>query len=280
LGVKNDYRRRIKMKIRISIMISSILLGFFIFSCAAPEHKETTTEPDVPPLRVGITADYKPMIFISKGQIMGIEADFARLLAKELDRPLKFVELSWNNLISALTGERIDIVMAGMSVTKARGIRVDFAEPYLKSGLLAAMRVGEESKYTPLRDTFKGIVTVGVVEGTTGDIYIQRNAPNIRRVAISDIDNAAYSLERGKIDLFIHDAPAIIWLISKNEASLTGWWEPLNEEDIAWGVRKGNEDLLDDVNGILKKWKVDGTLEQVLLKWLPEQYFQRLRSAQ
>ncbi len=71
------------------------------------------------------------------------------------------------------------------------------------------------------------------------------------------------------IDIFVHDAPSIIWLVSENEAEITGVWEPLNEEYLAWGVRRDDQEFLTQVNGILKKWKKDGTLNKVLKRWLP-----------
>jgi ABC-type amino acid transport substrate-binding protein len=54
-----------------------------------------------------------------------------------------------------------------------------------------------------------------------------------------------------------------------------GIWEAFNEEYIAWGVRRDDRDFLMNVNGILGKWKEDGTLNEILFKWLPSQYLHR-----
>jgi polar amino acid transport system substrate-binding protein len=68
-----------------------------------------------------------------------------------------------------------------------------------------------------------------------------------------------------------------MWLVSENEADLTALWEPLNEENLAWGVRKNDRELLMNINSMLTKWKKDGTLKRILLKWLPPQYLERFK---
>ncbi|HSB06230.1 MAG TPA: transporter substrate-binding domain-containing protein [Thermodesulfobacteriota bacterium] len=57
-------------------------------------------------LRIGITADYPPLIFKAGEEIKGAEADFGNLLAKELKRTPQFIELLWEELIPALIGEK------------------------------------------------------------------------------------------------------------------------------------------------------------------------------
>ncbi len=76
-------------------------------------------------------------------------------------------------------------------------------------------------------------------------------------------------LYHGRIDLFVYDAPAIAWLVSENEATLKGFWEPLNDEYLAWAVNRDDQALLSAANTALATWKKDGTVTQVVKKWLP-----------
>ena len=92
------------------------------------------------PLRVGITPNYPPMIFRLNEKITGVEADFAMRLGRELNRPVQFVELEWDQQIGALLEGQIDIIMSAMTITDARKVRIYFTDPYLKSGLVAAIR--------------------------------------------------------------------------------------------------------------------------------------------
>ena len=230
------------------------------------------------PLRVGITPNYPPMIFILNDKITGVDADLAIRLGNELNRPVQFVELGWDQLISALLEGKIDIIMSGMTITDARKVRINFTDPYLKSGLVAAIRAGDASKYKSAKSIMSEYPTVGVIKGTTGEAFVRKNMSKPSRiVTLMTSRDAAIELKDRRIDVFIHDAPAVIWLVSENEADIRGVWDPFNEEDLGWGVRKGDDYFLKQVNSILQRWKQDGTLDEILRHWLPARYLERFK---
>ncbi len=263
---------------KLYIKITLIVLITFVFSnCTTTKVEHTKPEP-WNSLLVGVTPNYPPIIFTQVGDIAGVEVDLARLLAKELGKQVQFVELSWENQVPALLARNTDIIMSGMSITEARKIRINFSDQYLNSSLVAMMRVEDAQIYNSIENVKYGSSNVGVVAGTTSDVFVRRNFPNALNIlALQKADYAPTELERRSIDIFVHDAPSIMWLVSENEADLTALREPLNEESLAWGMRKDDQELLMKVNSILNKWKKDGTLNRVLLKWLPSKYLERFK---
>lgn len=258
-----------------------LLCALFLAGCATSQMTQKDSLSSVQnlqkELRIGVSPDYPPVIFIQNDNITGIEADLARKLGTELNRNVRFVILNWDEEVPALLDDRIDIIMSGMSVTKAREVRIVFTEPYLKSGLIAAFRAEDAKKYTSKDSILKGFVTVGAVKDTTGDAFMKRNFPSaVRKTIFPKARDGVSELERRAIDIFVNDAPSIIWTVSENEADVAALWEPLTEEYLAWGVRKDDEKFLAEVNGVIKRWKQDGTLNEVLKKWLPEGYFKRI----
>jgi ABC-type amino acid transport substrate-binding protein len=230
-----------------------------------PPHAEVPANA----LRVGVTPTYPPIVFRQGGQIAGVEADLARLLGARLGRPVYFAEVAWDQQIDALLARRTDIIMSGMSVTEARAVRIAFTDPYLEGGLMAAVRTEDGRRYGSNEALLETPATVGVVERTTGDVFVQQSFPNARRVAFSRADDAALALRRRAIDVFVHDGPSIAWVVSANEADPAGLWRPLNRENLAWGVRRDEPALLAQINEALAAWKRDGTLNGVLVRWLP-----------
>jgi len=246
------------------VLVSTALLG-----CSGSKEVAGESDAGKPPLRVGIAPDYPPLIFPINGRISGVEADLAQLLAKALDRPLKYDLIKFEELINRLMEGKIDIIMSGMTITRARSIRVDFTQPYFRSGLFSAMRAEELKEFDSLEKIKQTSGNVGVIPGSSADVFVKRNLPNARRVAISKVEHSAMELTTRKIDLFIADGPAVAWLVSNNESDLGGLWKPLNQEDMGWAVRRGNTELLAEVNAVITMWKKDGTLKRVLLHWLP-----------
>jgi len=266
--------RAYSMKIAVLFFIALLFTG-----CATSpvvENESLSSTQNTPSeLRVGVSPDYPPVIFNQNNTITGIEADLARKLGEALNRPVRFVVLNWQDEVSALMDGTIDIIMSGMSVTTAREIRIVFTEPYMKSGLIAAFRAEDARKYITKDSILKGFVAVGAVKGTTGEAFVQRNF-TVRKLIFPKAKDGAYELKRRSIDIFMNDAPSIVWIVSENEADIAALWEPFTEEYLAWGVRKGNEKLLKDINSILKQWKQDGTLHEILRKWLPAEYLKRI----
>jgi len=236
--------------------------------CAADGVK--TGQVPVNPIRVGVTPTYPPVIFKMDGKIVGLEADLAKRLAAELKRPVEFVEISWERQIPSLLEGKTDIIMSGMTITQARQVRITFSQPYLTSGLMIAFTAENASKYTSLKNIMESVPAVGFVAGTTGEVYARDNfREENRMVPVKLADEAVLALKNRRIDIFVYDAPAIVWIVSENEAELKFLPEPLNIEYLGWGLRRDDRELLVKVNALLSKWKNDGTLKEMILKWLP-----------
>ena len=251
-----------------------ILAALVIWGCANDSAQkgpaDTVLLPKRPLLRVGVTPNYPPMIFKLDHKITGMERDFAFLLGDALNRDVAFVELPFTELINSLVEGKIDIVMSGMTATEARRVRVSFTDPYLKIGQVAMMRVQDSSKYNSLISIRACDGAVGVVKGTTGEAYVRANFPNAGPItSVEDVREAARLLNNRYINLFVYDAPAIAWIVSENETTLKGFWEPLNDEYLAWAVNRHDQTLLRAANTALATWKKDGTVDQLVKKWLP-----------
>jgi ABC-type amino acid transport substrate-binding protein len=265
-----SYLNKITMLFLITLFLTGCATGPVVESDGPSSAQNIQNE-----LRIGVTPDYPPLVFRQNNSITGIEADLAKKLAAALKRPVRFVVLNWDDEIPALLDGRIDIIMSGMSVTRARGVRINFTEPFLKSGLVAAFRAEDAYKYPTKDSILQTYDSVGSVQGTIGEAFVQKTFI-VKKSAYPKAKDGAYELKRRSIDIFINDAPLIVWLVSENEADIAALWEPLTEDQYAWGVRKEDEQLLMEINSILKEWKLSGALNEVLRKWLPEGYFKRI----
>ena len=250
------------------LVIASLIIvaTSFLFSCATTHE---TAKPEIAPIRVGVTPNYPPMIFKTDGRLSGAEVDMAQLLGEALRRPVQFIELEWGDQIPALLAGKTDIIMSGMSITDARKVRINFAESYMRAGLATALRAEDASYYDSKKKIQEAVVTIGAMVNTTGDVFVQKNFPDAVRISFRTMNEAVYALKNRRIDFFIHDAPAIAWLVSENEADLKGFWQLWNVEYLGWGLRREDEYLLAFVNSTLTKWKNDGTLDKVLNQWVP-----------
>jgi ABC-type amino acid transport substrate-binding protein len=180
------------------------------------------------------------------------------------------VETPFPDLIPALLAGRIDVIMSGMSITDERKKEVSFTHSYLRVGQMQLLRKADAKRFKSAAALNRPTTRVGVVQGTTGETYARTELKHAHIETFDGVDAAVSALRTDRIDVFIHDAPSI-WRIvggfDSPEHQLTGRYEPLTEEYLAWATRKDDE-LHDRLNAVLLKWHENGELEQVLNKWI------------
>jgi polar amino acid transport system substrate-binding protein len=254
-------------------IICLIILALVSGCATGTQTAITPPDPDIAAekiLRVGVQANSPPMIFKQGGRMDGLEAELARGLASQMGKTVRFVELQWEELIPALLDKRIDIIMSGMSITQARKVRITFTEPYLRAGQIALVPGEDKSKYVNAYAIKLSNIRVGVEKGTTGDFLVQQEFKNAQIAPFDSPEGAAKALADGRINMFIHDAPVIWWLASVYESKgLTPAPAFLSREELAWGVRYDDAEMLKAANSFLSKWKNEGRLQSCIKRWIP-----------
>ena len=221
------------------------------------------------PLKIGVTPVFPPVIYKEKGKLAGVEADFAKALGEALGRPVQFVEIGWEDQIPALVDGRTDIIMSSMSVTHTRELRIAFTKPYLIIGQIALVRREDAYRYA-LGFPSSPAGTIGVLKATTGDFLVQEEFPGNKRKTYKTGEDAAGALIKKRVDLVICDAPTAWWLAGMHEADgLIAVPIFLTEEQLAWGVRRSDTDLLNSVNDALDKLHRSGRVNEIVKHWIP-----------
>lgn len=257
------------MRTFVNSFLALVVAAVALAGCSAFSKKDSGIPAE---LRVGINTGYPPLGFEKDGQVQGIEADFARMLGEELGTKMVLVPMPLKDLIPALEDDRIDIIMAGMSVTKARSERAAFVEPYARVGQMALIR---EADYLKLRSPNAmnwPTSRVGVKSQTTGAKFAKTTLKGAKITEFNSVDDGIAALRAGEIDFFIHDAPTV-WRVAGTpldpDPELIGLYTPLTEEYLAWAVRKDDPELRRRLSDIIVEWKTDGKIKPVLDRWVP-----------
>jgi polar amino acid transport system substrate-binding protein len=242
--------------------------------CGCAGSQSVNVEADPAILRVGVTPDAPPLIHKQGETITGLEAEMATQLSAYLQKEAVFVELAWEDQIPALMGNRIDIIMSGMSVTLAREYDIAFASPYFKSGLMILVKDLHKFAFIKnVQTAFAQSITwrIGVIAGTTGENLIRRKSTGAKAIrTFSNQDKALDALKAGRIDVFVHDAPMILQLAARNQSEgIKPLPIMLNEEYLAWGIRKDDLELIQSANAFIDQATQAGTLQATIQRWIP-----------
>lgn len=248
-----------------------VLILLAVAGCAGKQGK-SRREPAPQPLRVGVTGTYPPLSFVEDGEAKGIEPDLAKKVGQRLGRPVEIEVYGLADLIPALNTKRIDVIMAGMSITPDRERQVHFTQPYLRVGQMTLIRKSDQKYVTDYARMNRPGSKVGVKSSSTGEEYARAILTNATIVPFATVGEGKTALRTGKIDYFIHDAPTV-WRTTgrfENDPDLTGMYRPLTEEYLAWAVRPADEHTLGkDLDRILDQLETSGELAATLDRWLP-----------
>ena len=92
-------------------------------STPAPAPEKTT-------LTMGTNAEFPPYEFYEGGAVTGIDAEIAAAIAGKLGMELVIEDMEFDSIISSVKSGKIDMGMAGMTVTDERLEEVNFTTSY------------------------------------------------------------------------------------------------------------------------------------------------------
>ena len=81
-------------------------------------------------LVMATNATFDPYEYIENGEVVGIDAEFAKALCDKLGYDLEIEDMEFDSIIAAVVSGKADFGMAGMTVTPEREEQIDFTDTY------------------------------------------------------------------------------------------------------------------------------------------------------
>ena len=248
-------------KILSILLVSCLTLSLFACGNTATATKEGSGSSK---LIVGTSAGFPPYEYREGNKIVGIDAEIIEAIAADLGYTLEWQDMKFDSLISALASNKVDIVIAGMTVTEDRKESVDFTDTY--TAAVQSIIVKKGGNITNLDDVEGKLI--GVQQGTTGDIYASDDYGNDKVQRFNEGADAVQALLNGKIDCVIIDDQVAKNFVDTHKTALELLDTAYTEEEYAMAVKKGNTQLLNQVNKSIKKLKDNGTLRRIIDKYI------------
>lgn len=206
-------------------------------------------------------AGFAPYEYYENGEIVGVDIDIAREVAKELGKELIIKDIAFDSIIMEVKTGKSDFAAAGISYTPERARAVAFSEDYAVSKQIVVVK--NNSDITNINQISNKKIAVQL--GSVADTYVTENYKNATIVRQKKYLATIQDLEDGKVDLVVMDElPAKEILLQKNGLKILE--DSLVEDSYGIVVRKGNDDLLEVVNRVIKRMQEDGSLKASILK--------------
>jgi polar amino acid transport system substrate-binding protein len=240
----------------ISIVIVFVAVSLIISACGGGGQK----------VRVATDATWPPFESVDEQtkEIVGFDIDLMNAIAKAGGFEVEYVNVPWDSLLAGMAQCQYDASISAMTITEERKQSFSFSDPYFAAGQVVTVRI-DNTDITG-KDSLVG-KKVGAQNGTTGDIEIQ-NMSGVERVPYDDIALAFLDLMNGQTDAVVADNPLALGFVGQNADKLKTVGDVFTDEYYGIAVCKTNTDLLTKINKGLASVKADGTIDQLVEKWI------------
>lgn len=266
-----------KLKIAVLTIILTLSSTMVLAAC---EGNDTTTERELGKvaeikergtLLVGTTGDYRPLSFReADGTYWGFCIDIAKEIASRLGVSIEFIQTSWPTLTADVTAEPqlFDLAIGGITITDARRETMLMSDGYLANGKTILCRAADADLYPSLADIDKPEVRVMVNPGGLNEKFANENLTHANIIVHQKNEEIPTLVAEGKADVMITEiteAPYYVQHDSRLAAPLLN--KPFTHGEIGILMPKGQEDLLQMVNGVIRQMKSDGSLRKLHEKY-------------
>lgn len=237
-------------------------------------------------LVVATEAAYEPFEYLDEDgeTIIGYNADLFALICEDLGVELEYMDLPFQGILAGLEAGKYDVVGATLGITAERAAAYNMTHP-IESGTNVAIKRADDDSIQTVADM------AGKIVGTQTSAYNETDTIAYNEAVVAaggegyaelktyDSYPEAYTeLRNGQVDLVTQNYASLCALVLNNPDLYAlvrdedGNVAQISESEtwLGWAVRKEDTELADYINSEIEKFKEDGTLDELQIKWFGE----------
>lgn len=194
----------------------------------------------------------------------GIDIEIAAAIAGKLGLELQVDDMDFDAALTAVQQGKCDFVLAGLTYNEERAQLMTFSDSYAQGVQAIIVKDGSD---IATADDLANAGMIGTQRGTTGYLYCTDDFGEDHVAAYDSGAAAVQALLNGQVDAVVIDKMPAETFAAENDG-LKVLDTAYTTEDYCAAVAKDNEALVKEVNVVLAELKADGTLDQIVAKYI------------
>jgi glutamate transport system substrate-binding protein len=217
-------------------------------------------------IKIGVKYDVPPFGFKNpqSGDIEGFDVDLGKAIADKLGVKPNFIEAISDNRIPFLTDGTVDLVLSTMTINAERDQEIDFSEPYYIAR--GRILVPQDSDVAGLEDLAGKTVCTAL--GSTYEETLKEQAPKAERKLVDSYSECLELVQNGAVDAVSTDDVILTGMIIQDDSLKLTEGEPLTTEPYGAGIKDGDAEFKEFVDGVIEEYKSDGGWAEAYEKWI------------
>jgi len=214
---------------------------------------------------IGVKYDVPPFGFKNpqSGDVEGFDVDLGKAIAEKLGVKPKFIEAISDNRIPFLEDGTADLIISTMTITGERDQEIDFSEPYyVARGRILGPQDSDIEGLADLKG--KGVCTA---LGSTYEDTLRKRAKGADLKLVDSYSECLELLQNGAVDAISTDDVILTGMIIQDD-TLKFVGKQLTTEPYGVGIRDGDTELKQFVDGVVAEYKEDGRWADAYQKWV------------
>ncbi|WKY45342.1 amino acid ABC transporter substrate-binding protein [Eubacteriaceae bacterium ES2] len=254
------------------LLVLLLSLAVLLAGCSGSDttESEATSSNDDQTFVVGLDDSFPPMGFRDENNdIVGFDVDLAKEVGQRLGMEVVLQPINWDTKELELDSGNIDVIWNGLTITEERKEVMDFTEPYLENDQVIVVK--SDSEIATKADLAGR--NIGVQKGSSAYDAFTADEISSQVAELTEYPenvSALADLGIGRIDAVIVDSIVAKYYITSENAEYKILDESLAPEQYGVAVKKGNTELLDQIQEALDAMNEDGTAAEISTTWFGE----------
>ena len=246
--------------------------------------KGETNMPEIKPqknkgiLVVGISDSGLPFSVVKDNQLVGFDIELVRRFAASEDKEIKFSNMDFGSLISAVASGKADMIASSIYVTEERKKQIDFSDAYYEMGtrvfalkdrlLDSPSSTSNANQKTTLITSLDDLKNkrIGVMLGSTHDAFAHKQYPQAEIFQYKGPADVLLGVKSGKVDVGIYNSVSLTEIL-KIDPELGLIDKPFEFSPVGFGFNKKNIELHSQFNAFFKTIKDNGVYQDMIDRW-------------